>query len=137
MSHPVEQEKPSSTMNSSIPVRMPCNIPGKACFVVWKTQFLIDDKYSPLRALGRGAYGIVMSARDEVTGEMVAIKKISSVFENPIVAWRTLREVSAHPTAAPAAPVAPCACISLHASADGFFISPAGSTTPWSSDLSF
>ncbi len=80
-------------MNSSTPVRMPCNIPGKACYVVWKTQFLVDDRYQPIRALGRGAYGIVMSARDEVTGEKVAIKKITAVFENPIVAWRTLREV--------------------------------------------
>lgn len=79
--------------SSSIPVRMPCSVPGKACYVVWKNQFLIDDRYQPLRALGRGAYGMVMSARDAVTGDKVAIKKINAVFENPIVAWRTLREV--------------------------------------------
>lgn len=79
--------------SSSIPVRMPCSVPGKACYVVWKNQFLIDDRYQPIRALGRGAYGMVMSARDAVTGDKVAIKKINAVFENPIVAWRTLREV--------------------------------------------
>lgn len=80
-------------MNSAIPVRMPCSIPGKACYVVWKNQFLIDERYQPIRALGRGAYGMVMSARDQITGDKVAIKKINAVFENPIVAWRTLREV--------------------------------------------
>lgn len=79
--------------SSGIPVRMPCGLPGKSAYMVWKTQFVVDDRYELLRALGRGAYGIVVSARDRKSGRQVAIKKISSVFENPIVAWRTLREV--------------------------------------------
>ena len=80
--------------NSTVPVRMPCGVPGKACYIVWKTQFLVDDRYQLTRALGRGAYGIVVAAKDTISGQKVAIKKISAVFENPIVAWRTLREVS-------------------------------------------
>lgn len=79
--------------SSTVPVRMPCGIPGKACYVVWKTSFVVDDRYQLLRALGRGAYGVVVSARDSISGKKVAIKKVSAVFENPIVAWRTLREV--------------------------------------------
>lgn len=84
---------PDMSSSSTVPVRMPCGVPGKACYIVWKTQFLVDDRYQLLRALGRGAYGIVVSARDSISGQKVAIKKISAVFENPIVAWRTLREV--------------------------------------------
>ena len=83
----------SSGIHSCIPVRMPCSVPGKAAYVVWKTEFLVDDRYQLLRALGRGAYGVVVSARDSLTGQKVAIKKIASVFDNHIVAWRTLREV--------------------------------------------
>jgi len=42
---------------------------------------------------GKGAYGIVCSARDSITGEKVAIKKIANAFENLIDATRTLREI--------------------------------------------
>lgn len=79
--------------SSGTPVRMPCGLPGKAAYLVWKTQFVVDDRYELLRGLGRGAYGIVVSARDRVSKRHVAIKKISAVFDNPIAAWRTLREV--------------------------------------------
>jgi hypothetical protein len=66
-------------MNSTTPVRMPCSIQGKACYVVWKNQFIIDERYEPIRALGRGAYGMVMSARDQITGQKV-----------PLTAWPCL-----------------------------------------------
>jgi hypothetical protein len=60
-----------AAMNNATPVRMPCSIQGKACYVVWKNQFIIDERYEPIRALGRGAYGMVMSARDQITGQKV------------------------------------------------------------------
>ena len=42
---------------------------------------------------GKGAYGVVCSATDKVTGEKVAIKKISDAFANVTDATRTLREI--------------------------------------------
>lgn len=54
---------------------------------------MIDERYEPIKAVGKGAYGVVCSAHDGVTGEKVAIKKITNAFENIIDARRTLREM--------------------------------------------
>ena len=67
--HKLRRSRRKAAMNNTTPVRMPCSIQGKACYVVWKNQFIIDERYVPIRALGRGAYGMVMSARDQITGE--------------------------------------------------------------------
>lgn len=83
----------SSSSSSNIPVRKECNIPGKACYTVWSSTFEIDDKYQPIKAIGKGAYGVVCSAKNLVTGEKVAIKKIGKAFDNLIDATRTLREI--------------------------------------------
>ena len=50
-------------------------------------------RYTPIKPLGKGAYGVVCSASDAVGGERVAIKKISNAFENSTDARRTLREI--------------------------------------------
>jgi mitogen-activated protein kinase 1/3 len=68
-------------------------VPGKACYQVWRTNFEIDEKYQPIKAVGKGAYGVVCSAKDAATGEKVAIKKITNAFENLVDARRTLREM--------------------------------------------
>jgi serine/threonine protein kinase len=83
----------AGSSSSNIPVRKDCSIPGKACWVLWRTQFEIDEKYQPIKAIGKGAYGVVCSAKNQVTGEKVAIKKISNAFENLTDARRTLREM--------------------------------------------
>ena len=70
-----------------------CNVPGKACYQVWRTNFEIDEQYQPIKAIGKGAYGVVCSAKHAGTGEKVAIKKITNAFENLIDARRTLREM--------------------------------------------
>eukprot|EP00474_Spongospora_subterranea_P001685 CRZ02143.1 hypothetical protein [Spongospora subterranea] len=57
------------------------------------TQFLVDKHYSPLKAIGSGAYGIVCSATDTRTNKKVAIKKISAAFDDLIDAKRILREI--------------------------------------------
>ena len=58
------------------------------------TLFEIDpQRYTILKAVGKGAFGVVCAAKDNLTGEIVAIKKISRVFENAIAAKRVLREV--------------------------------------------
>ncbi len=53
----------------------------------------IPSRYSLIRPIGHGAYGVVISALDKETGQKVAIKKISRAFEDPIDAKRILREI--------------------------------------------
>jgi len=55
--------------------------------------FHIDERYEIVDIVGSGAYGIVVSARDKRTGEMVAIKKIEKAFDHPTFTKRTLREL--------------------------------------------
>merc|ERR1711970_1469054 len=43
--------------------------------------------------IGKGAYGVVCSASNSVTGERLAIKKISNAFDNVVDAKRMLREI--------------------------------------------
>ncbi|KAH7289397.1 hypothetical protein KP509_31G073600 [Ceratopteris richardii] len=89
--------------------------PGKHHYMVWRSLFEIDTRYLPIKAIGKGAYGVVCSARDlldEMTSAQktngassqgtkprdgvnvkVAIKKIGNAFENCTDARRTLREI--------------------------------------------
>lgn len=83
--------KPSTS--SSAPVKKECSIPGKTAYVIWRTNFEIDEKYVPIKAIGKGAYGVVCSADNKATGEKVAIKKIGNAFAHVQDARRTLREV--------------------------------------------
>ena len=53
----------------------------------------LDLRYTPIKPLGKGAYGVVCSASDSVSNERVAIKKIGNAFENATDARRTLREI--------------------------------------------
>ena len=53
----------------------------------------VDDIYEPIKAIGRGAYGVVCSARNKRTGDKVAIKKVGNIFGNLVDARRALREV--------------------------------------------
>lgn len=76
-----------------LPPQKECSIPGKSCYQVWRTNFEIDTKYQPIKAIGKGAYGVVCSAKNAETGEKVAIKKITNAFENLVDARRTLREM--------------------------------------------
>jgi len=54
--------------------------------------FQVGPRYHGLEYLGEGAYGVVVSAMDEVTKQKVAIKKMSP-FEHQTYCQRTLREV--------------------------------------------
>lgn len=53
----------------------------------------MDDIYEPLRPIGRGAYGMVIAARNKQTGKKLAIKKVTNAFANEVDAIRTLREI--------------------------------------------
>lgn len=54
--------------------------------------FKVGPRYTNLKFLGEGAYGFVVSAIDSVTGNQVAIKKVTP-FEHQTFCQRTLREV--------------------------------------------
>eukprot|EP01031_Cornospumella_fuschlensis_P041490 gene41490-50631_t len=56
-------------------------------------QFEIPSRYTLIRPIGHGAYGVVISAQDKKTGQKVAIKKIARAFEDPVDAKRILREI--------------------------------------------
>ena len=56
-------------------------------------EFTIDKRYKILKIIGVGAYGVVVSVQDTITGELLAIKKIEKVFDNEIFAKRALREI--------------------------------------------
>lgn len=62
-------------------------------FSVLGTTFECPRRYNLIRPIGQGAYGIVCSATDTFTNEMVAIKKISGVADNLTDCKRTLREM--------------------------------------------
>jgi len=55
--------------------------------------FLVPTRYSLIRPIGHGAYGVVISAQDSVSGKKVAIKKIRRAFDDKVDAKRILREI--------------------------------------------
>lgn len=67
--------------------------PIKTSFSVKGNPFRVDARYSYLKALGIGAYGIVCAARDGRSGRGVAVKKVTGVFEDLTDAKRIVREV--------------------------------------------
>jgi len=53
----------------------------------------LQKKYQITRELGQGAYGVVCAAKNIQTGQEVAIKKVTKIFDKPILAKRALREL--------------------------------------------
>ena len=84
----------SSGSNSNIPVKKEGGHPGKSIWLLWRTLFEIDNHYTPIKPIGKGAYGVVCSAKNALSGEKVAIKKITNAFENVTDSRRTLREIT-------------------------------------------
>lgn len=70
---------------------------GKNQWTICGNKFEVDDKYEIIEAMGQGAYGIVVAAKDtqaeDVDNNLVAIKKIERAFEHKIFMQRTLREL--------------------------------------------
>jgi len=52
-----------------------------------------SSRYQIKEIIGKGSYGVVCSAVDKLTGEKVAIKKITNVFDHVSDATRILREI--------------------------------------------
>lgn len=57
------------------------------------TEYGDANRYRILEIIGKGSYGVVCAAIDTHTGEKVAIKKITNIFEHMSDAIRILREV--------------------------------------------
>ncbi|KAF4980262.1 hypothetical protein FZEAL_3699 [Fusarium zealandicum] len=69
---------------------------------IFGTTFEITSRYSDLQPVGMGAFGLVCeltgsslgsSARDQLTNQNVAVKKIMKPFSTPVLAKRTYREL--------------------------------------------
>ncbi|KAF9453570.1 Pkinase-domain-containing protein [Macrolepiota fuliginosa MF-IS2] len=56
--------------------------------------FHVEKRWKLVREMGAGAYGVVISAADEISGETVAIKLVTRVFEKVQLAKRALREIT-------------------------------------------
>lgn len=54
---------------------------------------LLANRYSLNQVIGEGAYGVVASAHDVVTGQQVAVKRIKKVLDTYPMATRILREL--------------------------------------------
>jgi len=66
---------------------------GISQFSAGGTPFEVDSRYTFIRSIGHGAYGVVVSANDSKDKEKVAIKKVSKAFEDLVDAKRILREI--------------------------------------------
>lgn len=66
---------------------------GVQSFNVLGTRFECPPRYTLIRPIGQGAYGVVCSAMDNATGRKVAIKKIANIVDNETDCKRTLREM--------------------------------------------
>jgi tRNA A-37 threonylcarbamoyl transferase component Bud32 len=62
-------------------------------FPAGKHTFTVDRRYSFLRVIGSGAYGVVISAKDAKSETDVAIKMVPRAFHDEIDAKRILREI--------------------------------------------
>ena len=58
---------------------MASQIPGYACTDFKGIKFELPIKYETIKLIGKGTYGSVISARNQETGEQIAIKKLSHV----------------------------------------------------------
>lgn len=61
--------------------------------MVFFTEYGEATRYQIQEIIGKGSYGVVVSAIDTHTGDRVAIKKINRVFDHVSDAIRVLREI--------------------------------------------
>lgn len=62
-------------------------------FTAGKHTFTVDRRYTMIRTIGSGAYGVVISASDAKTDRNIAIKMVPKAFSDEIDAKRILREI--------------------------------------------
>lgn len=67
---------------------------GYHTFTTMGRKFHVEKRWKFVRELGQGAYGFVVSAQDQISGETVAIKLVTRLFEKIQLSKRALREIS-------------------------------------------
>ncbi|KAG5414961.1 hypothetical protein IGI04_002528 [Brassica rapa subsp. trilocularis] len=60
----------------------------------WEIAFQLMDQYEKVEKIGEGTYGVVYKARDKVTNETIALKKIRLEQEDEGVPSTAIREIS-------------------------------------------
>lgn len=73
--------------------KVPCLRSRKTAYNVRGQRFEVASKYEIKDVVGFGAYGVVVSAENRETGEMVAIKRVADIFDDLVDAKRILREI--------------------------------------------
>lgn len=93
----VSKEPGGANSNPTVSKAKPPPNPQKRESVMDANSFFTDygeaNRYTIHEVIGKGSYGVVCSATDNTTGEKVAIKKITDVFEHVSDATRILREI--------------------------------------------
>ncbi|ETW78989.1 hypothetical protein HETIRDRAFT_324063, partial [Heterobasidion irregulare TC 32-1] len=69
-------------------------IRGYHSFRSFDKIFHVEKRWKLVREMGSGAYGVVISAADDISGETIAIKLVSRIFEKTSLAKRALREIA-------------------------------------------
>lgn len=86
--------KSSHSSSSSSSLQITAQDANSVTYLVHgSTHFTVNRRYTLLKSIGHGAYGVVCSAKDNLNGEKVAIKKISKAFEHLKDTKRILREI--------------------------------------------
>lgn len=67
--------------------------PGEKIHYIAQTTFTLDTNYTDLKILGKGSYGVVVSAYSEKLQKKIAIKKVTPVAKHIIDAKHVLREI--------------------------------------------
>ena len=62
-------------------------------FKAGNQSFTLDKRYQMVRTIGSGAYGVVISAKDHINNNSVAVKMVPKAFQDEIDAKRILREI--------------------------------------------
>ncbi|KAF8329521.1 kinase-like domain-containing protein, partial [Cantharellus anzutake] len=75
--------------SNSRPIRL-----GYHAFTAFGHEFCVEKRWKFVRELGSGAYGVVVSVQDEITGETIAIKLITRAFDKVQLSKRALREIT-------------------------------------------
>lgn len=86
----INQKRRDDKIEKPLKMKLPKN---KHSFKVSGTTFVVDSHYEYIKLIGKGAYGIVCSAKDKKNNRKVAIKKVHDAFEDLIDAKRIVREI--------------------------------------------
>ncbi|KAJ7257262.1 hypothetical protein O6H91_Y413200 [Diphasiastrum complanatum] len=70
--------------------------PGKHYYMLWRSIFEVDTKYVPIKPIGKGAYGIVCSARNSDTGEKDIMKPVEKHGFNDVYLVYELMDTDLH-----------------------------------------